>query len=80
VIGSPVIAAWIAHLVFWGLFGWGWAIGAIEVTGRAVFLGLWLAGYVAFTRLGYGGLFSSFVAVLDIALVLIIFEGDLRIS
>jgi hypothetical protein len=28
----------------------------------------------------YGGMFTSFVALLDITLVLIIFKGDIRIT
>ena len=53
-MGTPAIAAWIAHVAFWALLIAGVALGA--------------------------ALFSSFVAVLDVALVLLVFKGDIRIT
>jgi hypothetical protein len=53
------------------------------VTGRgvAVFLFLWVAGLVGLPYVPYGAaLFSPFVAVLDIVLVFMIMEGDVRLS
>jgi hypothetical protein len=79
VIGSPVIAALFAHAAFWCLLALGWATGELELRGRTLFLALWLAGYVGLPFLGYGAIVSSFVAVLDVALVLIVFKGDVRI-
>ena len=42
---------------------------------------LWVAAYIgqAFVPLG-GALFPSFVAIIDIALVFVVFKGDVRIS
>ena len=49
----------------------------------AVFLVLWLAGLIGIPYVPYEparAMFSSFVAVLDIALVLAIFKGDVRLT
>ena len=80
-MGSPAIAALIAHIAFWFLllYGWFWQ----EVTGRGVlvFLALWLAGLGGLPYLPYGAaLFSSYVAALDIALVFLIFKGDVALT
>jgi hypothetical protein len=81
VIGSATIAGWIAHLAFWGLLAIGWLFGELQMKSRVVFLCLWLAGYVGLPFLPHGAaLFSSFVAVLDIALVFAVFKGDMRIG
>jgi hypothetical protein len=81
-IGSALIASWIARVAFWGLIAWGLATRELEFRGTAIFLILWIAAYVIFDHLPlpYGGMFTSFVALLDVALVLIIFKGDIRIT
>lgn len=80
-MGSPAIAAWIAHLAFWGLLVYGWAWGELGPRGIIVFLLLWVAGLYGLPFLPYGAaLFSSFAAVLDIALVFLIFKGDVRLT
>jgi hypothetical protein len=47
-----------------------------------VFVALWLIGLVGFSLISlYGGpMFTVFVAVLDIVLVLMIFKGDVPIT
>jgi hypothetical protein len=68
----------IAHLLFWILL----PIGVSEIGGRAcaVYAALWLIGYVGSRWLLSGGpAFASYVAILDIALVLHVFQGDVRI-
>jgi hypothetical protein len=67
-----VVAAWIAHLVFWGLLVYGCAVGQLNLKRLAVFLLLWFAGLTGLAYVPYEparAMFSSFVAVLDIALV-----------
>jgi len=67
----------VAHIVFWILL----VLGARERGLRfgLVFVGLWLAGYfVTQSSMTGAFLFGSWVAVLDIALVLIVLKGDLR--
>jgi hypothetical protein len=80
-MGSPAVAAWIAHLTFWALLVYGWIRNELGVRGIAVFLTLWVAGLYGLPYVSnYGqALFSSFVAVLDIALVFLIFKGDIRL-
>jgi hypothetical protein len=75
------LAALIAHISFWVLLPYGWFFEEIGPAGLTVFLLLWVAGYVGLPLVSSGGLlFSSFVALLDIALVFIIFKGDVRLS
>ena len=79
-MGSALIAAWIAHVAFWVLLAYGWFWDELGPKGLAVFVILWLAGMFGLPFIPYGAaLFSSFVAVLDIALVFIIFQGDVRL-
>jgi hypothetical protein len=72
-----VVPLWIAHVLFWILL----LIGASEIgrRGCAVYVGLWLIGYAGSSWLTGGLLFVSYVAVLDIALVLHVFQGDVRL-
>jgi hypothetical protein len=80
-MGSPAIAGWIAHVTFWFLLIYGWLWQEIGLRGAGTFLLLWLAGYFGLAYLPYGGVFfSPFVAALDIALVFIIFKGDVRLT
>jgi hypothetical protein len=80
-VGSPLIASFIAHVTFWGLLAYGWALGELGLKALAIFLLLWLAGCAGLPHVAYEparALFSSFVAILDIALVFRIFKGDVR--
>ena len=72
-----MVPLWIAHVLFWILL----LIGASEIGRRAcaVYVALWLIGYVGSRWLTGGLLFVSYVALLDIALVLHVFEGDVRL-
>jgi hypothetical protein len=80
-MGSPAIAAFIAHVTFLILFVYGWFRGEISSGAAAVFLALWIGGLYGLSYLPYGaGMFSSYVAILDIALVLVIFKGDLKLG
>jgi hypothetical protein len=72
-----VFPSFIAHVLFWLFL----AIGASEMGGRsvAIYVGLWLLGYIATSWLSSGGLvFVSYVALLDVALVFQVFKGDIR--
>ena len=77
---SAAIAALIAHVAFWLLLGYGWFWDEIGGRGVAVFVALWVAGRICLQWTPYGlALFPSYLAVLDIALVFIIFKGDVRL-
>jgi hypothetical protein len=82
-VGSPAIAAWIAHLAFWVLLLYGFAFGGLNLKRLAVFLVLWVAGRTVLPYASYEparAMFASFVAMLDIALVFTIFKGDVRLT
>lgn len=82
-IGSAQIAAWTAQVVFWGLLVYGWAQRELGLRSIVVFTVLWIIGWVGLPFIPYSpaaGLFPSFVAVLDIALVFMIFKGDVRLT
>ncbi|HEY7500318.1 MAG TPA: hypothetical protein VH740_17475 [Vicinamibacterales bacterium] len=80
-MGSALIASWIAHAAFWTLLVYGWMWDEIGARGAAVFLILWVGGLFGLPFiLGDLAPFSSFVAMLDVALVFLIFKGDLRLT
>jgi hypothetical protein len=80
--GTHVIAAFVAHIAFWVLLVIGVLSGAIRTKGAVVFLVLWAVGYAALPRLSSisAGFVTPWLAILDIALVLIISEGDVPIT
>ncbi len=80
---SAAIGAWIAHAAFWGLLLYGWALGELNPKRIALFVMLWLTGQIVLPYAPYEpvrAMFSSFVAVLDIGLVFVIFKGDVRLT
>ncbi len=77
---SAGIAAFVAHTAFWVLLVYGWFWDEMGLRGIAVFLLLWVAGMFGLEFVPFGAsMFSSYIAVLDIALVFIIFKGDVRL-
>ena len=79
--GSAAIAALIAHASFWILMAWGWYARELRPNGVLAFLALWAAGRYGLEYAPYGlALFPSYVAFLDVALVLVIFKGDVPVS
>jgi hypothetical protein len=79
-MGSVGVAAWIAHCAFWILLCAGWVRRELDVRGIAVFIGLWLAGFAGARLVLSGMLFVPYVAILDIALVFVVFKGDVRLT
>ena len=78
---SAGIAALVAHAAFWVLLVYGWCWQEIRGRGLAVFLFLWCVGYVAVDFIPEGVVpFSTWVAILDIALVFMIFKGDVPLT
>jgi hypothetical protein len=70
----------IAHIGFWILLAYGWMWDEIGLGGASLFLSLWIAGWLGLPYfLDAAALFSSYVAVLDIALVFMIFQGDVKL-
>jgi hypothetical protein len=81
-VGSPLVAGVVAQLAFWLLLIWAVVIGEIGWRGAGLFCGLWLAGYLGLPRIAWwtGGFVTTWVAVLDIALVFYVFKGDVKLS
>jgi len=81
-MGSPAVAAFIGFWAFWILLAYGCAVRELSRKHIVVFLLLWICGRIGLAYLPppAPALFSSYVAVLDIALVFVIFEGDVRVG
>ena len=77
---SVGLAGLVGHAAFWALLAIGWFSSELGWRGIAVFLLLWVGGYVGLPHVANGAaLFGPFVAVLDIAMALTIFKGDITI-
>jgi hypothetical protein len=77
--GAPAIGAFIAWWGFWALLIVGWMAGELDARHMALFIGLWVAGRVVSGYFQSGPLFAPYLAVLDIALVFLIFKGDVKL-
>jgi len=77
-IGTPLVAAWVALAAFWVLLAWGLVSEELSRRGAAIALVLWVLGRLV---VGWSGLalFPSWVEVLDIGLVFAVFKGDIRL-
>ena len=75
---SAGLASWIAHIAFWILLPSGWFLEELGPRSLVVFVALWLAGWFGLPLLHAqgGAMFFSYVALLDVALVFMIFKGD----
>ena len=77
--GSAFVGSWIAHVAFWVLL----ALAARAARWRTIgiFSVLWVAGYIASRQIGALNLFfMPYVATLDIALVFIVLQRDIRLT
>ena len=79
-MGSIEIAGWIAVAGFWVLLVYGWAFDELHAPGITVFLLLWSFARFGLPYFGVGGFFITCVALLDIALVFIIFKADVPLT
>jgi hypothetical protein len=79
-MGSIAVAGWIAHGAFWVLLVYGWAVDELHATAITVFLLLWLIARFGLPYLDAAAFFLTWVAVLDIALVFIIFKADVPLT
>ena len=64
---------------FWLLLGLGWYLGELQPKGIIIFIALWVAGLLLASLVFSGLLFLPYIAALDIALVLAVFKGDVRL-
>jgi hypothetical protein len=80
-MGSPAAAALIAKIAFVILIALGLARGDLTYRSTAVFLCLGALAVLGLPLLPFGApLVTSAIAILDIALVLTVFKGDVRFS
>jgi hypothetical protein len=81
-VGAPAVAAWIAQFAFWVVLAVGVFSGELGRRSIVTFVVLWAAGYFGLPRLSaYGGLFvPPYIAVLDVAIVWMVFKGDIRLT
>jgi hypothetical protein len=80
-MGSPLVAGWIAHIAFWVLIVLGAVSGDLRTKGVTTFVTLWLAAMFGLPYVPYAaGLGTSCIAILDVVLVFIVFEGDIRLT
>jgi hypothetical protein len=80
---SAAIAAWVAHTAFWVLLVWGMVTTNLTVRGLVTFVVVWLIGWFGLPLVPYEpahAMFGSFVAVLDVVLVFVVFKGDVQIG
>ena len=77
---SIAIAGWIALVGFWGLLVYGWAFDELHARGITAFLLLWCFARFGLPLFGAGAFFITCVALLDIALVFIIFKADVPLT
>jgi hypothetical protein len=61
---------------FWILLGGGRMVGELGRKGVTIALLLWLAGFAGSRFAASGMLFTPYVAVLEIGLVIAVFKGD----
>ena len=72
------IFASVAVWGFWILLLAGWWLDELGAKAIAVFVLLWIAGFVG-SMFVLPTLFLPFVALLDVALVLAVFKGDVHL-
>jgi len=78
VIGAPLIGSWIAQLVFAVMLAFAFRDRGLKPV--LIFAALWLGGLFASGYVLGGLLFTPYVAMLDIALVFMVFKGDVRLG
>ena len=79
-MGSITVAGWIALGGFWFLLVYGWAFDEIHWPGIVVFLSLWFLARFGLPYIHGEGFVITCVAILDIALVFVIFKGDVPLT
>jgi len=81
-LNSVGVAAFVGFWAFWILLAFGYFVGELSPKQIAAFLLLWIVGRVGLAHLPPPApeLFSPYVAALDIAIVLVVFKGDVRLS
>jgi hypothetical protein len=81
-VGTPLVAGWIAELAFWALLGVGFFSGELRGRSVAMFVIVWALGFVGLPHLGSTRvlLVTPYVGVLDVVLVLVVVKGNVRLT
>ena len=69
----------VATWGFWALLVVGWWADELRLRAIAIFVLLWVLGFTGLRSLSLGVLFLPYVALLDVALVLAVFKGDVKL-
>jgi hypothetical protein len=81
VAGSAGLASWIAQIAFWALIILGVGFDEVDRKTAALFVALWLAGYAGASFVpGAAPFLTSYLAILDLVLVFLVFKGDVRMN
>jgi hypothetical protein len=79
-MGSAAFGGLIAHAAFWILLVPGYVSDEIGPRGGAIAIVLWIIGIFALPHVPYAPPFGTYIAIIDIGLVLLIFKGDVRLT
>lgn len=79
---GPYGSSLVAHVAFWVILAVGLALGELWPRRAGLFALAWFAGAFAIPYFvpPAGLLVTTYVAILDIILVLVVFRGDVRLS
>ena len=64
---------------FWALLVGGWWMDELRLRSILVFVLLWIGGFAGLRSWFFAGFFLPYVALLDVALVFVIFKGDVTL-
>ena len=64
---------------FWALLVAGWLVDELRLRAIAFLILLWVLGFVGLRSLSLGAFFLPYVALLDVALVFVVFKSDVSL-
>ena len=73
----------IGHWTFWGLLVYGIAVRELTLKRAVVFVVLWVVGRIALAVVPWEpahAMYSSYTAILAIALVFVLLKSDIRLT
>ena len=79
-VGSAGIAGLLAHVAFWVLLIVGFVSDELDRRLAVIFVLVWALGRFGLPHVPHGDiLFTSYIAVVDVVLVFVVFKGDVRL-
>ena len=79
-VGSIAVAAWVAKLAFVLLLTLGIAYDELGYRGCTMFVVLGAAAWFGLPSIGGEALVTTALALIDVALVFVVFKGDVKIG